>query len=133
MSVLAGCGLRVSELCNLTIRLYDTTGEQALVRIRDAKGGKGRTVPVPRETVAEIDRYLAERADRTGGSPMLEVSAKARLFVTNAGQPVSQQFIDVLLRRLCVRARIGQPDGAMAHALRHHYGTQLALAACRYR
>jgi len=31
------------------------------------------------------------------------------------------------LCRLCAIAGIDMPVGAMAHALRHHYGTQLAL------
>ena len=127
VSILAGCGLRVSELCNLTIRSYDTTGEQALLRLRETKGGKGRTVPIPRDTVVNIDRYLAERTERAIDSPALAITVKARVFVGNNGRPIAQQFVDRLLRRLCDRASVGHPDGAMAHALRHHYGTQLAV------
>jgi integrase len=40
VSILAGCGLRVSELCNLTIRSYDTTGEQGPVLPKLAQAAK---------------------------------------------------------------------------------------------
>jgi site-specific recombinase XerD len=35
--------------------------------------------------------------------------------------------MDRLLRRLCDRTGVGHPDGAMAHAPRHHYASQLAV------
>ena len=111
----------------ITIKSYDTTGEQALLRLRDTKGGKGRTVPVPRHSVIDIDRYLDERREHASEVRALTVTAKALVFVGNNGRPLTQQFVDSTLRRCCDRAAIGYPDGAMAHALRHHYGTQLAL------
>ena len=129
VSILAGCGLRVSELCALAIKSYDTTGEQALLRLRDTKGGKGRTVPVPGDTVIDIDRYLDERSEHASEVRALAVTSKALVFVGNNGRPLTQQFVDSALRRCCDRAAIGYPDGAMAHALRHHYGTQLASNA----
>jgi site-specific recombinase XerD len=127
VSVLSGCGLRISELCNLTPRSFDTTGQQAVFRLRSTKGGKGRVIPIPARTVNAIEDYLIERTEHASHSPALAIKAKGRLFVRNDGKPQTQPGIDRQLRRHCTLAGVEVPDGAMAHALRHFYGGQLAL------
>ena len=120
VDVLAHCGLRVSELCALTLASVDETRKQPVLRVRaGAKGGKKRTVPIPAATLASIDAYLDERAG--------ELKPTTRLFVRLDHSPVNQQFIDGLLRRLSTRAGVTPPQGAMAQALRHSYGMRLAL------
>ncbi len=120
VDVLAHCGLRVSELCALTVGAVDETGEQALLRVRaGAKGAKKRNVPIPAATLASIDAYLDERAGT--------LTPATRLFVRHDHAPLNQQFVDGLLRRLCTAADVTPPQGAMAHALRHSYGMRLAL------
>ena len=47
VSVLYGCGLRVSEALNL--RVSDLNFEQGLVIVRDGKGRKDRSVPLPKK------------------------------------------------------------------------------------
>jgi len=91
VSVLADWGLRVSELCALTLASLEPNKELPLVRVRHgAKGGKLRNVPSPSEHVR------IGRASRGGpGGP------RALLFVRPTGQPLNQQFVDTLLRRLC--------------------------------
>ena len=42
------------------------------------------------------------------------------------GSGLNQQFVDALLRKLCLVQGITPPAGAMAHALRHSYGADLA-------
>jgi integrase/recombinase XerD len=117
VAVLATCGLRVNELCALTVTAIDRTGPQALLRVTaGAKGGRKRTVPIPADTLALVDAYLAERADPRGV-----------VFVRADRSRLNQQFIDSLLRRLVRTAAVTTPDGAMAHALRHSYGMRLAL------
>jgi site-specific recombinase XerD len=39
----------------------------------------------------------------------------------------SSRAVDSLLRRLATTSGVGAPEGAMAHALRHSYGLELAL------
>jgi site-specific recombinase XerD len=87
-----------------------------------AKGGKPRNVLIPRRTLAAIDAYLDERTGLLGAAP-----DRARLFVRHDGKPLSQQVIDRTLRRLAAAAGVSPPDGAMAHALRHTYGMDLAM------
>ena len=94
-----------------------------LLKVRaGAKGNKPRNVPVSRRTLTAVDDYLEERA-RLHGSP----TDTSRLFVRRDGSPLTQQLIDRMLRRLAASAAITPPEGAMAHALRHAYGMDLAM------
>lgn len=118
VGVLAWAGLRVSEMCALKVNSIDETGEQPIVRIRDgSKGGRHRDVPLPGRVIEAIHTFLDERPSWRPG----EI-----LFVRRNGTPLNQQFVDTLLRRLCLLADVQPPDGAMAHALRHTYGSELA-------
>jgi site-specific recombinase XerD len=119
----AHCGVRVSELVGLTVGGVERDRQQVLLKVRaGAKGGKPRNVPIPRRTLAAIDAYLEERTGLLGAS-----ADRARLFVRHDGKPLSQQVIDRTLRRLAAAAGVSPPDGAMAHALRHTYGMDLAM------
>jgi site-specific recombinase XerD len=106
VSVLASCGLRISELCNLTPRAFDTTGEQAVFRLKSTKGGKGRVIPIPARTVHAIERYLTERTEHATLAPAVALKPKGRLFVRNDGQPQTQAGIDRQLRRHCALAGV---------------------------
>ena len=126
VDLLAHCGPRVSELTGLTVADIDRRGDHPLLRISaGAKGGKHRTVPLPTSTVNNIDVYLVERA--ATGDHRLKVAPRAPLFVRHNGTALNQQFVDSLLRRLAATAGITAPEGAMAHALRHSYGMEIAL------
>ena len=61
--VLAHRGPRVSELTGLSVGDVDCSGDDPLLRIiTGAKGGRRRTVPIPRPTITCLDGYLADRA-----------------------------------------------------------------------
>ena len=127
MSVLAYCGLRVSELVALTVRSIDTNIDLPMLQLRGTKGGKLRAVPLPADTATAINTYLADRAILAGSSPALALDQRGLLFIRTDGGPLSQPLIDKLLRRLCTTASVEMPEGAMAHGLRHFYGSQLAI------
>lgn len=123
VETLAHCGLRVSELIGLTAASVDRDKQQPLLKVRaGAKGGKPRNVPIPRRATAAIDAYLAERQQLLGSIP-----SRATLYVRRDETPLTQQFVDRALRRLAATAGIVAPDGAVAHALRHSYGIDLAM------
>lgn len=121
IAILAYCGLRVAELCALEQRDIDTTGDHAVLRLRHAtKGGRRRVVPLPQHVHELIEHYLAERslaATHRHDRPLL---------LRRNGTPLNQQFVDTLLRHLCRETTTTPPPGALAHALRHWYGTELA-------
>jgi site-specific recombinase XerD len=126
VDVLAHCGLRVGELTGLIVSDVDRRGDSPLLRLTTgAKGGKRRTVPIPHATLIHIDRYLIERT--AIDDERLKIGDRAPLFVRHNGTTLTQQFVDSLLRRLTASCGITAPEGAMAHALRHSYGMELAL------
>ncbi len=126
--LLAGCGLRVSEACHLAVDDLDRQGERPILRVtRAAKGGRARNVPVPAPVVAAVDTYLDERERRGGAAPELRAAPGAPLLVRADGRALNPQVVDRLLRRCAAAAGLRLPTGAVAHALRHHYGVELTL------
>jgi integrase/recombinase XerD len=121
IATVAGCGLRVSELCALSFADLDRRGTHPLFRIRKgSKGGKQRIVPIPIATLDFVDAYLQERF-------ALTVGPRKPIFVRHNGNALNQQFVYAMLERVVIAAGVPLPNGAMTHALRHSYGTQLAL------
>jgi integron integrase len=57
VSVLYGCGLRISECLSLRVKDVDLDG--GLVTVFDGKGQKGRTVPVPRSLQDDLHKHVA--------------------------------------------------------------------------
>lgn len=60
VSMLYGCGLRLSECLNL--RMSDLDFEEGLVIVHDGKGKKDRSVPMPKKLMAELQRQVARVA-----------------------------------------------------------------------
>ena len=116
IEVLYGCGLRVSELCNLEIgRLFLTEG---YIMVR-GKGSKERLVPLAETTARTIADYLEVRATipaLAGEEHFLFVSARRR-------QRMSRSMVFRIVRQLAEAAgvrRIISP-----HTLRHSFATHL--------
>lgn len=108
MLVLLDCGLRVSELCALTIGDY--VQKRGQLRVRHGKGDKERILYVGDSTKKYLWRYLnGERENAATSSP---------LFVTREG--TAQDRFNV--RRMVARAgdRAGVP-GAHPHRFRHTF------------
>ncbi len=55
LTVCYGCGLRVSELCNLKVR--DIDGERRLLHIDQGKGAKDRQVEIPAALLGQLRDY----------------------------------------------------------------------------
>ncbi len=111
LEVLYAGGLRATELVTLT-----TGGLQlAAARLRVlGKGDRERVVPIGREAVLALERYLRD------GRPALTVDARGepKLFVSSAGRPLTRQFVWKL-----VRAATG--GVASPHMLRHSCATHM--------
>ncbi|QUD86809.1 tyrosine recombinase XerC [Phenylobacterium montanum] len=119
ITLLWGCGLRISEALSLT--LADTPlGET--VRIT-GKGGKTRLVPVLPVVREAIAGYAAAQPFALG--------PKDVLFRAPRGGPYSPRHAQALMQRL--RGRLGLPDSATPHALRHSFATHLLGAGADLR
>lgn len=112
LTLLYGCGLRISEALSLTPA--DFAGTPTSLRIT-GKGDKTRTVPLIAPALASVRDYvklcpfsLAE------GSP---------LFRGARGGPLQPAILQREMQKL--RGALGLPDSATPHALRHSFATHL--------
>jgi integrase/recombinase XerC len=119
LSLLYGCGLRISEALSLTgadVPLGET------LRIT-GKGGKTRIVPVLPEVADAVDAYLALMPF----APMPDQP----LFRAKRGGALGPRRVQALMSLL--RGRLGLPDSATPHALRHSFATHLLGAGADLR
>lgn len=110
LELLYGSGLRVSELCGLSITDVDL--ERAVVTVW-GKGSKQRAVPMSAPSVVAVRRWLAGLRATVAGP-----DAGDRLFVNQRGRPLTPRDVRRVLDR---RA----PSPTHPHALRHTYATHL--------
>lgn len=115
LSLLYGCGLRISEA--LSLKRRDAPGGGEMLRIT-GKGGKVRIVPVLPVVAEAIADYLRL-------CPFLS-APDGPLFVGAKGGPLSPRIIQLAMERF--RPALGLPDSATPHALRHSFATHLLSA-----
>jgi integrase/recombinase XerD len=115
VELLYGAGLRVSEAVGLDKAGVDL--DQRLVRTI-GKGGKERVVPVGREAVDALRRYLSR------GRPHLDRRHRPELFLNAQGGALTRAGAFLILRRLGEKAGL-EPDRVHPHLLRHSFATHL--------
>jgi integrase/recombinase XerD len=113
--LLYGGGLRVSEATGLDKNSVDL--ENRFVRCL-GKGNKERVVPIGREAVTALRRYLAH------GRAHLERQPRPELFLNARGGPLTRAGAFLILRRLAEKAGL-EPDRVHPHLLRHSFATHL--------
>lgn len=118
LSLLYGAGLRISEA--LAITRADL--ESQTLRVT-GKGGKTRLVPVLPAVSAAIEAYLADLPFVLAGDDAL--------FRARRGGPLSPRHVQASMQIL--RGRLGLPDSATPHALRHSFATHLLGAGADLR
>src|SRR5207253_10531987 len=115
VELLYGAGLRVSEAVGLGKGGVDLDGR--LVRVV-GKGDKERIVPVGRQAVESLRRYLAR------GRPHLDRRHRPELFLNAKRGPLTRAGAFLILRRLAARAGL-EPERIHPHLLRHSFATHL--------
>lgn len=108
---LYSCGLRVSELCNLTYN--DLNLENKVVRVL-GKGSKVRYVPISDIALDKFKKYANVRPNS---------STRHELFLINEERGISRQFVYTSLQTICMQANIR--NHYSPHAFRHTYATHL--------
>lgn len=119
LTLLYGCGLRISEA--LSLRRSDAPLGQGL-RIT-GKGGKTRLVPVLPAVAEAVADYLSALPFVLGPNDPL--------FRARRGGPLSPRHVQATVQGL--RGRLGLPDSATPHALRHSFATHLLGAGADLR
>lgn len=119
LSLLYGCGLRISEALGLT--RADAPLPESL-RIT-GKGGKTRIVPVLPAVRSAVDAALAAQP--------FPLEPSDALFRARRGGPLSARHVQATVQKL--RGRLGLPASATPHALRHSFATHLLGAGADLR
>lgn len=111
-----GCGLRVSELCNLELNNIDL---QNLFLIVNGKGSKQRMVPMSEISAQLIADYVSnERADVP-----VKSGEEGIVFLNRRGRRLSRVMIFYIIRDLAALAGITKE--VSPHTLRHSFATHL--------
>jgi integrase/recombinase XerD len=110
LSLIYACGLRRSELLNLTLR--DVLSDRNLLFIRQSKGKKDRVVPIGKKIIEMLREYYKA------------YKPKVWLFEgQHAGEAYSERSLQLVLKQALFKAGIPKP--ASLHWLRHSYATHL--------
>ena len=112
--MLYGCGLRVSELCDLEVR--GVLLEDELLRVF-GKGSKERVVPVLGSAHRALKAYLYEAR-----SLLLKHGQVSEVFVNARGGRISRQSVHKLVANY---GRVVGIEGLHPHTLRHSFATHL--------
>jgi integrase len=115
VQVLLGTGMRVGELCALTLTDFEDDEDVAFLKVQRGKGGKFRRVPVSQRLRRELSRYI-NRSRPEGDT--------AQLLLRSDGRPVTVGTVTDLCQRL--RRQLGFP--IHAHKFRHTFATEYLRA-----
>lgn len=123
IETLYSCGLRVSELCNLQISRISFADRMLMV---EGKGSKQRIVPMSDSAVAEIEKYLDDRAD-----VQVKPGEEDILFLNRRGRRLSRVMVFYIIRDNAALAGIRREISP--HTLRHSFATHLLDAGADLR
>ena len=115
LELLYATGLRVSELCGLTLSAVER--DMGVLRVT-GKGNKQRMVPFGQAAGQALDQYLGAARPR-----LLKGRASRYLFVTARGGAMTRQAFWKLLRGYGLKAMITHT--LTPHVIRHSFATHL--------
>jgi integrase/recombinase XerD len=115
VELLYGAGLRISEAVGLEKNSVDL--DARFVRCI-GKGSKERVVPIGREAVEALRRYLAR------GRPYLDKRHRPELFLNARGGALTRSGAFRILQQLAEAAGL-EPGRVHPHLLRHSFATHL--------
>jgi integrase/recombinase XerD len=108
-------GLRISELCGLTLQQVDL--ENGFVRVF-GKGAKERVVPLGEKARDALVAYLG-----SGRPRLVKPRTGSELFLSERGKAISRKTLWVIVKNNAKRAGIAKP--VKPHLLRHSFATHL--------
>lgn len=115
VETLYSCGLRVSELVDLT--LSDLFLDEGYIVVK-GKGSKQRLVPIAKSAIAEIRRYLPRR-----GGLVPKRGSEDVVFLNRRGRRMTRVMVFYVIKELSLKAGIAKT--VSPHTLRHSFATHL--------
>jgi len=122
ISLLARCGMRISEPTKLLLKNYDQ--REATLYIEKTKFKKDRLIPIPKKTTTEIENYLAVRKTivKDDHTPYLIIAGKDEPLVRHQLYPVFDRAIKKIglsqTRKTYGNTTFGRPT---PHSFRHSF------------
>ncbi len=117
LEVFYATGIRLSEMCNLTI--YDADLMGGVLRINKGKGAKDRVVPLGKHAKKFLREYISKVRPR-----FAKKNRTSRyLFMGYLGSPVTKAVVSIMIRRYRKAAKIKKK--VSAHTFRHTFATVL--------
>ena len=117
LEVMYGCGLRVSELCDL--RREDIVADGELLRIL-GKGSKERIVPIGAAAGRALTAYMEGSRESFSRGNLSE----QHIFLTRLGRPFTRQGVFKIVRTRAAAAGIAA-DRISPHVLRHCFASHM--------
>ena len=115
LEVFYSTGVRRSELVHLEIT--DINHERGTLRVRQGKGKKDRVVPIGRDALEWITRYLDQ------ARPRLALGPSAILFLTSYGEGFNPDTLSRMVSAFIKKADIGRAGSC--HLIRHTCATHM--------
>ncbi len=116
VELLYGCGLRVSELVNLTFGQLHLDEECLLIT---GKGDKQRWVPINKHAIKLLETYIHEIRTHQKIKPGNE----KYVFLNRLGTKLSREFVFMFIKTAIEKAGIHKTISP--HSLRHSFATEL--------
>lgn len=117
IALLAGAGLRASELCQLHwSSINDLDQAEPAVRVV-GKGGRERVVPLGPRTAGTVRRYRGQRRAHRDGP--LAVQPTHAVIAAVDGSPITPSVLNSWTRHWLRASGVAPRPGAAAHAFRH--------------
>lgn len=114
LEVLYGCGLRVSELCSLTLNQIHL--EQGFIRCI-GKGDKERLIPIHERAIRVLEDYMQMVRRKWVKKRNIYV------FINAKGNTVSRQYVHIVIKRNLERNQLD--ESLSAHSFRHSFASHL--------
>lgn len=114
LETIYGCGLRVSECCNL--KLADVNLNEGFMNII-GKGNKERLIPIPKRTCKMMNKYLKEVR------PLWLKKSTNFFYINHFGKKIYSEYVELMLKKTIELLGIKKP--ITPHKLRHSYATHL--------
>ncbi|MBR0461376.1 MAG: tyrosine-type recombinase/integrase [Erysipelotrichaceae bacterium] len=114
LETIYGCGLRVSECCDLTTSQVNLS--DGFIKVL-GKGNKERLVPVPGMTLKFMNEYF------NNVRPIWQKKSTNLFFINRLSKPIYPRYVEKMLQATVNNA--GLKKNITPHKLRHSYATHL--------
>lgn len=115
LETLYATGMRISELCNLT--MSNLFLEDGLIKVF-GKGSKERLIPINEVAIKALEDYL-----KFGRSELLRTKESEYVFISSRHTKITRQAFFKYIKKLCYEK--GIKKSISPHILRHSFATHL--------